>query len=57
MTKKDYIAFARMIRVNMRKLDGFTRDFVINSIAQVFENDNPRFNRAKFYEACGYKYE
>jgi hypothetical protein len=27
---------------------------VINKVAAEMENENPRFNRAKFLQACGY---
>ena len=54
MTKKDYIAFARMIRVELYDLDWPTRNLIIMSIAKIFMKDSLKFNKAKFYRACEY---
>lgn len=61
MTRKDYVAIAAAIRRGAieAKLEGGDRDSVrmaANSIAAevsyVLAGDNPRFDKAKFMEAC-----
>jgi len=56
MTKKDYIRFAYLLN-SMNK--GFPADmfsheakkFLVNNMCEIFETDNPRFDRSKFKEA------
>lgn len=56
MTRKDYEKMATVIRSHRKDDDG-TSSAVIASIAidlaQVFATDNPRFDRARFFGACG----
>lgn len=55
MTKKDYIAIADAIkraRTGADKEERFAIDIVADNIADVFQKDNPRFNRQRFLEAC-----
>ena len=48
MTKKDYELIAEAIRQsNNMKVD------VVDNLVRAFANDNPRFDRTKFYNACG----
>jgi hypothetical protein len=54
MTKKDYTKFARMIRKwNTRRLEGVETSFfhVVGDFVELFEEDNPRFDTAKFLTA------
>jgi hypothetical protein len=65
MTRKDYEAVARVIlceraSVEARECDTAktlnaweTTARVAYQLAQVFEHQNPRFDRARFLEACG----
>lgn len=65
MTKKDYIAIARMI--SMRVADFTPGDMpiteaynhgvklVTKDLAEYMAQDNPDFDRTKFLEACGIK--
>jgi len=56
MTRKDYVAIAAAIK-NAPWSDGMTEEFIesaiANAIADVFEQDNARFDRARFLKACG----
>jgi hypothetical protein len=60
MTRKDYELLAEAIRLTRNKADfqGFTVEestlsAVANSMAQLLEYENPRFDRKRFLEACG----
>lgn len=63
MTKKDYEKFAAMMRthicVNVEPADQWEAGYdsamreVANSLASVFQRDNPRFDRERFLKACG----
>jgi hypothetical protein len=56
MTKKDYVRFAYLLN-SMDKgfpADMFSyeaRKFLVNNMCDIFETDNPLFDRAKFKEA------
>ena len=55
MTKKDYEKFAEMIRVDKHTFDGkafFALIVIQDQIADIFEQDSPKFDRERFYEAC-----
>jgi len=57
MTKKNYEAIASMIhRHRSEDTSGTgsgTLSMVADSLANIFQADNPRFNRAQFFAACG----
>jgi hypothetical protein len=60
MTKKDYVAIAEAIRVNVREvigIDGRRINIlrpheVADYLADIMEEDNERFDRKRFMEAC-----
>ena len=56
MSRKDYVAIARAIAAERRHIvDPVHRDAIdhmIHAIANVLQNDNPRFNRTRFLDAC-----
>lgn len=60
MTRKDYVLIAEILKANREDFiegeDGFA---LLNILAHQFANglepDNPRFDRARFLEACGVK--
>ena len=54
MTRKDYIEVAKIINKYMEEeyCGGFW-PLASEDFADMFEKDNPRFNREKFLEACG----
>lgn len=60
MTHKDYIALAaELLKArDWAKQPSVSEDMVINymtrNIANVLEDDNPRFDRERFYDAAGY---
>lgn len=62
MTKKDYEAIAKVIHrclLGERPYDEWEAGFVAGArsialdLTQIFEADNPRFDREKFLRACG----
>ena len=52
MTRKDYIKFAKLLRIINVKFDnvGFTLNFndLYNGLIEIFKNDNPRFDEIRF---------
>lgn len=50
MSRRDYIATAAIIRAS--KLGQRQRDELAARFADYFEQDNPRFDRARFLEAA-----
>ena len=59
MTRKDYEMIAKGIHATLymhsHTQEAYYKLFVmtVEHLAAAFEYDNPRFNRAKFMEACG----
>ena len=59
MTRKDYIVFAEMLKHRLNWLgadDNAGRAVVLGltgEIADIFERENPRFDRERFYRAAG----
>lgn len=56
MTRKDYQKFAEMLKKQMEEVPyshAYIMQGTIKEIADIFQRDNPRFNRQRFYEACG----
>ena len=57
--KRHYITVAEIIRSYMDRSDALTlfdaayQQTVASMFANVFEHDNPRFNRERFLSACG----
>lgn len=53
MSKRDYQAIARAIHgVELLRYYPVTRQDVIAALADVLAADSPRFDRARFVEAC-----
>jgi hypothetical protein len=52
MTRKDYVATAEILNRNADELGSNLLDTLANQFIEMFENDNPRFNADKFWEAC-----
>jgi hypothetical protein len=58
MTRKDYILIAEVIRASKLSWAGnnnYLVDDISRALADTLEQDNPRFNRARFLTACGVK--
>jgi hypothetical protein len=60
MTRKDYVKFAAMLkeeRVPDNGPIGYAKlrmlDQIADKTADIFEADNPNFDRARFLTACG----
>lgn len=64
MTRKDYIAFANILRGRLTeaqargersgRAEAVTAMLkTINDVAELFQAENPRFDRARFLAACG----
>ena len=55
MTKKDYIAIAKVLRERSPFRDAGTIALIAADLAQnVFAPDNPNFDRDRFLAACGF---
>ena len=52
MTRKDYVATAEILNKNADELGSNLLDILANQFIEMFENDNPRFNADRFWEAC-----
>lgn len=52
MTKKDYIALARIMSDNRFSDRRRTWNNIYDALADMLERDNPKFDRAKFQAAC-----
>lgn len=50
MSRKDYVQVARII---VRVADVEIRDYLAQEFADIFEADNPLFDRERFYIAAG----
>lgn len=63
MTRKDYVIIAESIKgsINYEKSFNNNQDganalkFLALTLSSSLETDNPRFNRARFLDACGVK--
>jgi len=51
MTKKNYIAIARLIASNTEN-DSIVKSRFVANLSSYLRSDNPRFNSNKFIEAC-----
>jgi hypothetical protein len=52
MTKKDYDRFASLLNaINKGFPDFEAKRFLVNNMCEIFETDNPRFDRERFKEA------
>lgn len=61
MTKKHFQAVAQAVRRQRNDADGpealSAIDGLIWTLADVFSQFNPRFDRSRFFAACGYRQE
>jgi len=61
MTRKDYVMVADSIKASRENWEGFTPDAqeaidgLARSLASKLAQDNARFDRARFLDACGVK--
>ena len=53
MTKKDYIKIAKLISdIPDNKTMAIEGGTLVVKLATIFQEDNPKFNRGKFFDAC-----
>ena len=56
MTRKDYVAIAGAIKETPHRkhagLDMIFKGDLLLNLASIFEQDNPLFDREKFFRAC-----
>jgi hypothetical protein len=52
MTRKDYEPIAAILRQAASKPEYRQRTYIASALADLFEKDNPRFNRMEFILAC-----
>ena len=56
MTRRDYVKFAGLISRHATRKSKAEKDLVrdvAKGMADIFSEDNPRFNVDRFYKACG----
>jgi len=58
MTRKDYVKFAELAKTHLTDKSNQPADYAvlkvfIDGIVDILAEDNPRFDRVKFYKACG----
>jgi len=57
MTRKDYIKIAAILKRHRDSILELTEDDILDAIAfdlaYLFQEDNPRFDEERFYEAAG----
>lgn len=51
MTRKDYVNVADILNLFRNAIDRGIMDDLVNEFSDMFAEDNPNFNRTKFYEA------
>jgi len=57
MTRKDYVRFANLLRdIKPNKKSPCRKEWerLLNDLVVLFKEDNERFDRGKFFKACGY---
>ena len=54
MTRKDYVATAEILKTYSEAMDADWFEDLVNDFADIFAEDNAKFNRVKFIEACNY---
>ena len=57
MTRKDYVSTAEILKTYAEAMDLFFFEDLVNDFADMFEEDNARFNRVRFVEACNWLVE
>jgi len=55
VSRKVYEAQAAVIRGHLDKAGRDVSYEIASELADYFENDNPRFDRLRFLEACGFE--
>lgn len=53
MTRKDYIATAAILESIKGEMSVYTHYTLVDMFAEMMKQDNPRFDEARFFDACG----
>ena len=54
MTRKDYVSTAEILKTYAEAMDFIFFEDLVNDFADMFAEDNARFNRVRFVEACNW---
>lgn len=61
MTRKDYVLIAGVIKGAVMRTEYYKEikftEFIAEQLAKSFKLDNPRFDKTKFMQACGFETE
>jgi hypothetical protein len=52
MTRKDYVATAQILNDYKHLIDSRVFQHIITDFMMMFEDDNPRFDADRFFDAC-----
>lgn len=53
MTRKDYIATAAILESVKGEMPDSVHFTIVDMFAEMMKQDNPRFQEARFFQACG----
>lgn len=53
MTRKDYIATASILESVKGEMPDSVHFTLVDMFAEMMKQDNPRFQEARFFQACG----
>ena len=57
MSKKHFIKIATLLRVSKEAFDAdYAITLIAENLAEIFAEENPRFDRTRFLEACNVKH-
>lgn len=57
VSKKHYETVAQMLLVTKHEMKESAHVWLVKCFVAMFQNDNSRFDRKRFIEACGYKFD
>ena len=59
MTKRDFITFAGLINdsFSIHGRDDYATNYFMDTMIEIFDNDNPNFSDSRFIEAATYGYD
>lgn len=54
MTRKDYVSTSEILWSVRHAVSNEVHEMLVSDFAEMFATDNPRFDRKRFFDACGY---
>lgn len=54
MTRKDYVSTSEILWSIRHAVTPEIHEMLVSDFAEMFATDNPRFDRARFFDACGF---